>query len=211
LEARFTRILLDSLAAYRRRSYSHTLAPNGRRDVNISRYQASRPQAAWFFLSPGCVMNVITLLVRVVLCGALFATAAQAQQQSNAPVQQNTRVEQTLRELERAWATADMHKDPGPLQSIIAEDWFNTGSDGRAQSKKDLLADVRSNTDLIQSEENYDVTVRVFGKTAVLIGGTRERGTRQGKPYDERYRWTDVWIERDGRWQTIVSQSVKVL
>jgi len=69
---------------------------------------------------------------------------------------------------------------------------------------------VRSNTDAIQSEENYDVRVRVLGKTAVLTGGTRERGTRRGIPYDEHYRWTDVWLERDGRWQAIVSQSIKV-
>jgi hypothetical protein len=177
--------------------------------TNLGAREMSRPRGLVSSIRTG-VMTARTVVVGAMLCGALSGAGARAQEKTNATPQQNARVEQTLRDLEHAWVSADMHKDPRPLQSIIAEGWFNTGSDGRIQSKKDLLADVRSNTDVIQSEENYDVTVRIFGKTAVLTGGTRERGTRRGKSYDEHYRWTDVWLERDGQWHAVVSQSIKV-
>ena len=52
--------------------------------------------------------------------------------------------------------------------------------------------------------------VRVYGNTAVVIGGARERGTRNGTAYTDTYRWTDVFVKRGGRWQAVVSQFAKV-
>lgn len=52
--------------------------------------------------------------------------------------------------------------------------------------------------------------VRVYGDTAVVIGRNTEKGTLKGKPYTYTYRWTDVFVRRDGRWQAVVSQWVKV-
>jgi ketosteroid isomerase-like protein len=146
-----------------------------------------------------------TAAIWVVLSPAL----ARGQQAAGARGPRPPGVEEQLIQLERAFAKADKAKDPAPLDSIIADDWFNTGSQGKLETKKDFLLSVRSNTDVIQSEENFDVKVRVYGNTAVLTGGTREKGTRKGVGYDEVYRWTDVWVKRDGRWQLVVSQSVK--
>ena len=52
--------------------------------------------------------------------------------------------------------------------------------------------------------------VRVYGNTAVLTGGIREKGMRNGKAYADTSRWTDVFVKRGGRWQAVVSQWVKV-
>ena len=43
------------------------------------------------------------------------------------------------------------------------------------------------------------------GKTAVVTGAYHEKGISKGKPYEYRDRFTDVWMNKNGRWQVIAS------
>jgi ketosteroid isomerase-like protein len=48
----------------------------------------------------------------------------------------------------------------------------------------------------------------MFGKdVAVVVGTAREKGTgKDGKTFDRTYRFTDTWMNRNGKWQCIASQ-----
>ena len=55
-----------------------------------------------------------------------------------------------------------------------------------------------------------DTKVRVYGDTAVLTGkvikkGTYAEGPRKGQEYNFQYRYTDVYVKRNGRWQVVAS------
>jgi len=52
--------------------------------------------------------------------------------------------------------------------------------------------------------------VRVFGNTAVVTGTDTEKSSYKGKDTSGKYVWTDVFVQRNGRWQAAASQSVKV-
>jgi ketosteroid isomerase-like protein len=45
----------------------------------------------------------------------------------------------------------------------------------------------------------------MHGNTAVVTGAYHEKGTEKGKPYEYRDRFTDVWMNTNGRWQVIAS------
>jgi ketosteroid isomerase-like protein len=81
---------------------------------------------------------------------------------------------------------------------------------GKSLNREEYLSQTTANTDVIQSNENTDMQVRVFGDTAVVTGGLIEKGTRNGTAYTDTYRWTDVFVKRGGRWQAVASQWVKV-
>jgi hypothetical protein len=52
-----------------------------------------------------------------------------------------------------------------------------------------------------------DVTVMLFGTTAVVRGRTVVSGSLNGTPVSARIRFTDVFIKRDGRWQAVASHA----
>ncbi len=51
--------------------------------------------------------------------------------------------------------------------------------------------------------------VRLHGNVAVAVGTTKQRGKdASGKEFSYVYRWTDTWVERNGKWQCVASQSI---
>ena len=119
-------------------------------------------------------------------------------------------VEQQLKQMEDDWQKAIKNKEATTLKSIIAEDWVGTDDKGKLLNKEPYISQTTSNPDAIESTENFDMQVRVYGDTAVVTGGSREKGTRSGTAYTDTYRWTDVFVRRGGRWQAVVSQWAKV-
>lgn len=48
-----------------------------------------------------------------------------------------------------------------------------------------------------------EITVRVYGDTAVVTGRSTAKGKDQHGKLDEQRRWTRVLVRRDGRWQLV--------
>jgi ketosteroid isomerase-like protein len=119
-------------------------------------------------------------------------------------------VEQQLKQMEDDWQKATRTKDAAALKRIIAEDWVATDDKGKALNREQYISQTTSNPDVVQSNENTDMQVRVYGNTAVVTGGLTEKGTRNGTAYTDTYKWTDVFVKRGGQWQAVVSQWMKV-
>jgi len=119
-------------------------------------------------------------------------------------------VEQQLKQMEDDWQKATRTKDVASLKRIIADDWVATDDKGKMLNREQYISQTTSNTDVVQSNENTDMQVRVYGNTAVVTGGLTEKGTRNGTAYVDTYRWTDVFVKSGGHWQAVVSQWAKV-
>ena len=84
-------------------------------------------------------------------------------------------------------------------------------SAGRVVNKATLLAEMRRDKNNYDSATNSGVTVRVHGNMAVAVGTTKQSGkTPAGEAFNYTYRWTDTWVERNGQWQCVASQSFLV-
>jgi ketosteroid isomerase-like protein len=119
-------------------------------------------------------------------------------------------VEQQLKQMEDDWQKATRSKDAASLKRIIADDWVATDDKGKKLNREQYISQTTSNTDVVQSNENTDMQVRVYGNTAVVTGGLTEKGTRNGTAYVDTYRWTDVFVKSGDHWQAVVSQWAKV-
>ena len=119
-------------------------------------------------------------------------------------------VQQTLMQMERDWGQAAAKNDTAAVDKFVADDWVGIDFEGKSITKAEGMADMKSGASTTQSYEIGPMKVRELGNTAVVTGSDTEKSTYKGKDSSGKYVWTDVWVMRDGRWQAVASQSVKV-
>lgn len=107
--------------------------------------------------------------------------------------------------LEKEWNTAYKRGDIGAMNSLLADDFIITIEDGRTFSKSGYIA-LNGNSEVhVEISEMSELKVRMYGNAAVVIGKYHEKGISKGKPYEYHDRFTDVWMNIDGKWQVIAS------
>ena len=107
--------------------------------------------------------------------------------------------------LETKWNDAYKRGDIAAMNSLLANEFIITVEDGHTFSKAGYIAQLGGGTTLVGLSEMSDLKVRVHGNAAVVTGAYHEKGTIKGKPYEYHDRFTDVWMNLDGRWQVIAS------
>ncbi len=152
------------------------------------------------------------LTPHVLIAGALIVSAALlvAQERKAFAAAEPGSVEQTIIQLERDWNQATLTKDFKTLNRIIADDWIGVDFKGMQSTKAESLAELKAGESGNQEVELGDMTVRVFGNTAVVIGSDTEKSRYQGKDSSGKYAWMDVFVKRNGRWQVVASESTRI-
>jgi cytoskeletal protein RodZ len=125
------------------------------------------------------------------------------------PTKKST-VEATLKDIEDKWEASFMSHDPSVAQAYLGDDYRGVSSKGKVISKSSLLAEIKKDTDIYTSAKNGNTDVRVYGgHFAVVLGTSTEAGKdKDGKAFKRSFRWTDAWVDRNGKWQCVASQSM---
>ena len=115
-------------------------------------------------------------------------------------------VEQLVRQLNDEWVKALVRGDGETLDRVMADDFFFTyplEGDDKAQ----FIADVTSGNLKIEHITREQVSVRVFGRTAVLTARDSATWLYHGRELSGQYKIIKVFAERDGRWQLCAIQA----
>jgi ketosteroid isomerase-like protein len=146
--------------------------------------------------------------LRLLFCGLLAAawSASMSASQSR-PAKSD---QQILIELERAWNEAFYRKDVAFIDSILADEFIATYEDGSRGDKAKELALTAAFDQQVESAIQDDFTVKVYGNTAVVWFTLRLVGIRQGQRAEVAFRYTDVFVLRDGRWQCVSVHSTRI-
>jgi ketosteroid isomerase-like protein len=119
-------------------------------------------------------------------------------------------VEDEIKKQERNWAQATLKEGAAAVDQYEADDIIDTDPTGRVTNKAQDKADLSSGDLKFQSMELSDLTVHVYGNTAVAAGTNTVKGTYKGQDISSKYRFTDTWIKRNGKWQVAASQATKL-
>src|SRR5438552_1070856 len=111
--------------------------------------------------------------------------------------------------LEQVTSNAVVKKDRAAVQPVYADDYSYIHSNGSVADKALELADVVSPDSKWTSVTLMDTKVRVYGNAAIATGVETLRGSEKGFVPGPR-RFTDVWVNRNGRWQEVAGQSTIV-
>jgi ketosteroid isomerase-like protein len=119
-------------------------------------------------------------------------------------------VSKELTEIEHKIVAAWLKGDRKTIDSILAPDWSVIDLTGRVLTKAQVLQELGSGERKIESGSVDDLNVRTFGNVAIVTGRSVLGGTYQGNRVSVVQRFTDVFANRDGRWQVVASQGTQV-
>ncbi len=100
--------------------------------------------------------------------------------------------------------------DHEAMAPLLADDLVYTHSNGRVDTKASYLAPLRAGTTRYVEYRPIELTVRVHGTAAILVGRAQARALVSGEERRSDVRFTDVWLFRDGNWQMVAWQSTRL-
>ena len=149
---------------------------------------------------------LLTALCVSMTLGRIQARTAGTNSSATSP---NAAVDE-LRQIENDWLNALKMKNVDRLGDILADGWIEMRWDGVTTDKNEVLADLKSPRNSLDSFEMGPIKVRLFGNTAIVTGRDTERSTDHGVDSSGEYVWTDVFVRQAGKWKAVASHSSKV-
>jgi len=118
---------------------------------------------------------------------------------------------QSLIRLEQSWNEAFYRKDVSFLERVLADEFIATYEDGSQGDKAREISLTRDFNQQVDSANQDEFTVKLYGDTAVVWFSLHLIGPRQGQPVQVDLRYVDVFVWRANRWQCVSSHSTKVV
>lgn len=111
-----------------------------------------------------------------------------------------------FRTLEEAWMRAVQRKDLLALDAMLAPDYVYTASGQGRWSRQQWLETVAVYD--LNHFTFLDVETRLYGDVAVVLARYRQEARVAGAVRGGDFLITDVWVNRDGRWQVAARSSI---
>lgn len=118
-------------------------------------------------------------------------------------------IEQQLREMNDKWVKALVRGDADTLDLIMADDFlfaYPMEGDDKAQFLGDILSgDIR-----VEYLTRENISVRIWGATAVLTGKDSAKWSYKGREFTGHYKIAHVYSLRNDRWQLVSVQACPI-
>jgi ketosteroid isomerase-like protein len=109
-----------------------------------------------------------------------------------------------LERLGEEWAAAELHGDTSTLGRLLAEDFVAVGPRGFVLTKEQWLSRHDSGNLTYEAFEWDEVSVRVHGNAAVMVGRETAGAVYQDgdvrHEIQDQFRTTLIFVEEQGRW-----------
>jgi ketosteroid isomerase-like protein len=115
--------------------------------------------------------------------------------------------ESKIRALESAWNLAEEEKNINALDQMLAPTFVYTEFDGSFSDKAQFLKGIKGSAAASDQITTQELSVGLYGDTAVVTGVFKEKGIENGKAFTKRGRFTDTWINQNGTWLCVASQA----
>jgi ketosteroid isomerase-like protein len=113
-------------------------------------------------------------------------------------------IEASLLALERKWMEALRLRDASALSQLISDDFtlvsprLVVAAGDREKYFQHAMRDFS-----LTSYDFEEMTVRLYGRAAVVSGRLKQSATVAGEDWGGSYLVTDVWVSRDGFWRVV--------
>ena len=115
--------------------------------------------------------------------------------------------EKAVAALDTEYQAAVKNNDVPTMDRILADDFVLVTGLGKTHSKRDLLEEARSKGMQYERQEDSQRKVRVWGDTAVVTALLWAKGTEDGKPFDYKLWFSDVYLKTEKGWRYVFAQA----
>jgi ketosteroid isomerase-like protein len=154
-----------------------------------------------------CSISEFSMKIAARVCFALVAAALLLPAQDHRALSPD---ESLILTLEKAWNVAEETKDVRALDQLLSGTLAYTDYDGSFMSKEQFLSSVKSAGLDADQITNENMSVKMYGGSAIVTGVYHEKGTQKGKAISRRGRFTDSWVKENGTWLCVASQSTLI-
>jgi ketosteroid isomerase-like protein len=106
--------------------------------------------------------------------------------------------------IEEGWNEASFNRDAKALDLLLAAEYTYFDDIVGLQDKKQSIAEITSGNYKFSSKSVVnDISVNLYDNVAVVKGQNAIKGTYKGKNISGNYRFVDIFVWRDGRWQCV--------
>ena len=125
---------------------------------------------------------------------------------TSAPADTGDQIEQ----LEQQRSQAIVAGDIGTLDALYAREFYYNRAGGDSLSKADYFAFLRSGDVKVRRAVREDVTIRVYGDTAVVTGVQHNDVNLKGEDRKVNLRYLHVWVNGPGGWKLVARQATNL-
>ncbi|HEY6804613.1 MAG TPA: nuclear transport factor 2 family protein [Pyrinomonadaceae bacterium] len=127
-------------------------------------------------------------------------------------------IEAEITKLENEWSAAAQRGDIDTLRRILADDLVITLVDGNVGDKAGEIKNAESGAVTAEAWELADTKVTVLSADSAFITGRgvikkgkfKDPATGKVSDISGQYRFTDVYVRRNGQWQAVASQTTQI-
>ena len=105
--------------------------------------------------------------------------------------------------LGQRWADAELRADVTVLATLLADDFVAIGPRGFVLHREQWLDRYRSGSLKNEAFTWEDVSVRIYGATAIAVGIQTQRASFQGHDASGRFRLTQVMLHQADQWRIV--------
>jgi uncharacterized protein (TIGR02246 family) len=117
---------------------------------------------------------------------------------------------QDVKDAEKAWAEATAKGDEAALNKLLADDMVYTHSNGEDDTKAAFIANMKNGVRKYTKVNHENMDAKVYGNTAIVRATANIETIQKGKTGPAHLKWIHVWVNRDGKWQLLAHQSLRL-
>ena len=130
--------------------------------------------------------------------------------QQSAADESKMEIEAMLRQLNDEWVKALVRRDGVTLNRIMADDFF-FAYPFEGDDKDQFINDVVSGDVVVEYLNRENVSVRIWGETAVVTARDSAKWFYQGREWSGNYKIIHVYSHRDEEWKLVAVQACHIL
>ena len=149
------------------------------------------------------VVAALTMAASSLALGQIAGKKANYAIQKSDSVEQEVQVEEDLR-------VAISKGDTKAYGRIVGDDYVFTNQDAVVRTKAQMVSAYDSGSLKYESVKFDEIKVHVYGDTAVVTGRQTVKAQDNGKDISGQFRYTRVYVKRQGRWQLVATQVTRI-
>lgn len=110
-------------------------------------------------------------------------------------------------QLDAEFQAATGRKDVATIDRMLPDDYILITSKGQVEDKAGLLAEARDPKISYTHQEDSQQTVRIWGDTAVITALLWAQGSEDGKPFEYKVWFSDVYLCTPQGWRYTFGQA----